>query len=124
MKLLYLLSSFVVLLFAGLSAHVGETLILLLFGYVGILTHYIKKWSEKVEKEEIFSLKKSAPSIVLSLITTTVLIILREEIQSLFVFTRFGSFIVGYFGNSWFFGFIEKKMYSINTPSNDIENEN
>jgi hypothetical protein len=105
-------------LFAGLSPFVSETLILLAFGYVGILTHYVKKWTEKVEKEEVFSIKKSMPSAILSFITTTVLIILRNEIESLFVFTRFGSFIVGYFGNSWFFGFIEKKMYNINPTEN------
>jgi len=122
---LYLFSSFLFLLFAGLSPGLSETIILLCFGYVGILTHYVKKWSEKVEKEEIFNLKKTRPSIILSLITTTVLIILREEIVNLFVFTRFGSFIVGYFGNSWFFGFIEKKMYAINSPQiNENETEN
>ena len=117
----YLSVVFGALLFAGFSPYVSETAILLLFGYIGICTHYIKKWSEKVENDEIFNLKKTIPSAILSFITTTVLILLRNEIQSLFVFTRFGSFIVGYFGNSWFFGFIEKKMFNnINSNENEI----
>jgi tetrahydromethanopterin S-methyltransferase subunit E len=119
--MIYLFSGFGFFLFAGISAHVGETLILMSFGYVGILTHYIKKWSEKVEKDETMNVRKTIPSIILSVITTTVLIILRAEIESLFVFTRFGSFIVGYFGNSWFFGFIEKKMYNINPQIDEKE---
>lgn len=111
-KILYIFFGSVLLLF-GLSLEVSETAILLLFGYVGILTHYVKKWSEKVEKDEVFNLKKTIPSILLSLLTTSVLIVLRSEIINLFVFTKFGSFIVGYFGNSWFFSFIEKKMSGI-----------
>lgn len=121
-KSIYLLITFGAFLFLGLSAHVSETLILLLFGYTGILTHYIKKWSEKVEREEIFHFKKSVPSIILSIITTTVVIIQREEIKSLFVVTRFSGFIIGYFGNSWFFGFIEKKMYNLNPPIDENKN--
>lgn len=118
-SLLYL---FTLAMIAGFSKDTNETFVLIGFGYVGILTHYIKKWSEKVEKDETFLLKKSFPSIILSIITTTVLIVLRAEIVNLFVFTKFGSFVVGYFGNSWFFGLIEKKMYSINPNTNEDEN--
>lgn len=109
-----------IFLILGLSPEVATTLILLCFGYAGILTHYVKKWANAVEKDEPFSLKKTTPSIILSFITTTVLIILRADIENFFVFTKFGSFIVGYFGSSWFFEFVEKKM----NYKNENENEN
>jgi hypothetical protein len=110
-----------VLLLFGLSPEMAESLALLIFGYLGIITHYIRKWADKVERDEVFSIKKSIPSMILSTITTTVLIILRDEIASLYVFTKFSSFIVGYFGNSWFFGFIERKM-NYQTPTNEQGN--
>lgn len=109
------------LLFAGLSPEVTQVAVFLAFGYAGIISHYIKKWSEKVEREEEFHLKKCIPSIILSFITTSVLIILRKEIENLYVITKFSSFIVGYFGNSWFFGLIERKMSNINPPNNENE---
>jgi hypothetical protein len=117
-----LLLSVAIFVVAGFSLHTNETFVLLCFGYVGILTHYIKKWSEKTEKSEGFELKKFVPSIILSFITTTVLVFIRSEIVSLFVFTKFGSFIVGFCGNSWFFGLIEKKISTINPNITNDEN--
>jgi hypothetical protein len=107
-----------VFLFFGLSPQMSETVALLVFGYVGVITHYVRKWADKVERDELFIMKKSAPSIILSVITTTVLIILRSELAALYVFTKFSSFVVGYFGSSWFFGFIERKM-NIQPPTNE-----
>jgi hypothetical protein len=109
----------VIFLFAGLSPENSETALLMLIGYFGIVTHYVKKWSEKVEREEEFKIKKSVPSIILSFITTSILIILRSELESFIVFTKFVAFMVGYFGNSWFFGFIENKFQNLNPPKNE-----
>lgn len=110
-----------ILLIAGLSPEVADTAVFMIFGYAGIASHYIKKWGEKVEKDEEFHLKKCIPSIVLSFITTSVLVILRKEIESLYVITKFSSFVAGYFGNSWFFGIIEKKISNNNPPYNENE---
>lgn len=109
----------VIFLFIGLDVEAAETVVLLGFGYVGILTHYLKKWSEKAEQEEPFYIRRFIPSIILSIITTSVLIVLRKELESLYVFTKFSSFVVGYFGNSWFFGFIEQKISNIKPVQNE-----
>lgn len=111
------------LVFTGLCSGVNETFIYLVFAYAGIATHYLKKWSEKVEKGEEYNLKKSVPSIILTFITTTVLVLIRAEIVNLFVFTKGSAFIVGYCGHSWFFGLIDKKIYSIN-PNIKPDEEN
>lgn len=110
-SLLFFITLFLI---AGLSQHNSETLVLLCFGYIGILTHYVKKWSEKLDKNEDFNLRKAIPSIILSLIATTVLVFIRAEIVNLFVFTKGSSFLVGYCGNSWLFGLIDQKIHYTN----------
>lgn len=100
----------------------NETFIFLLLGYAGVASHYVKKWAEKTEREEDFKLKKSIPSILLSVITTSVLIILRKDISGFIVLTPFTAFVLGYFGNSWFFGYIENRFN--NQIKNNVQNEN
>src|SRR5690242_7476481 len=99
------------MLFAGLSVFVGsETIMYLALGYAGVISHYVKKWADKTENEEAFKIKKSLPSILLSFITTSVLVILRKDISGFIVLTPFTAFMLGYFGNSWFFGYIENRF--------------
>lgn len=82
---------------------------LLLLGQAGVFIHYFKAWVEANKKEENYNLRKAVPSAALSSIVTAVLVYLKDDIADLYVVTPLGAVILGYFGNSAFFSFIETK---------------
>lgn len=93
------------------SIPLNDTWIFLIFGYVGILTHYIKKWSDNKGKPITrTTIWMKLPGFILSMITTTLIISLREEASKLFVCTKLGAFFVGFLGNSWFFSMFTKRI--------------
>ena len=87
----------------------NATLELELLGMLGVLIHYIKQWVATQNMGKQYNLKKFIPTIVLSSITTAVLIYLREDIENLYPITRFSAVVLGYFGNSVFFSFMDAR---------------
>jgi membrane-bound metal-dependent hydrolase YbcI (DUF457 family) len=82
---------------------------LLVLGMIGVALHYFKDWvlANKVGKQ--YDIKKAIPMAALSAITTGLLIYLKEDIADLYVVTKFGAVVLGYFGNSVFFSFLDVK---------------
>jgi len=83
---------------------------LYLLGLAGVAIHYLKDWVNHNKKGLKYGLSKFLPTILLSIITTMLLIYLKEDIASLYVITPFGAVILGYIGNSIFFSFVDAKM--------------
>lgn len=90
---------------------------LYLLGLVGIMIHYLKDYEECKKAGKKYSLTQLLPTIVLSVITTMVLIFLRKDIENLYVITSFSAVVLGYFGNSVFFSFVNAKKPTT-PPSN------
>lgn len=80
-----------------------------LLGLLGLMIHYLKDWEENQKQGKKYGLSKLLPTILLSAITTSVLIYLKEDIKELYVVTKFGAIILGYLGNSVFFSFVTAK---------------
>ena len=82
---------------------------LYLLGLAGVFIHYFKDWVTHNSKGLAYGWQKSIPTAALSIVTTCVLIYLRDDISDLFVITPFSALVLGYFGNSVFFSFVEAK---------------
>lgn len=82
---------------------------LYLLGLLGIVIHYLKDFETHRKQGKKYSLPSLLPTILLSIITTGTLIYLKDAIAELYVITPFAAVILGYFGNSVFFSFINAK---------------
>lgn len=78
-------------------------------GLVGLFIHAVKDYVDHSNQGKEYPLKKSIPAYILSLLTTSVLIYLKDDIASLYVVTPFSALALGYLGNSVFFSFIKAK---------------
>lgn len=87
---------------------------LLLLGVVGVFIHYFKEWVIANNQGKAYDLKRALPMAGLSLLTTLVLIYLKEDIEALYPITKFNAVILGYLGNSVFFSFIDTKKPKAN----------
>lgn len=76
---------------------------------LGTVIHYLKDFEQHKRLGQKYSLGSLIPTIILSVITTQVLIYLRGDIADLYVITPFSALILGYFGNSVFFSFVDAK---------------
>lgn len=93
---------------------------LYVLGVVGLFLHYMKSWTEAQKKGNDFSLIKVMPMALLSLVTTALVIYLREDLKEFYPITRVSAVIMGYFGNSVFFSFLNSKKPKIATDEKDI----
>lgn len=91
---------------------------LYLLGFAGVLIHYLKDWVDHNNKGLKYGFSKVIPMALLSVITTMLLIYLRDDIKDLYVITSFSAVALGYIGNSVFFSFIDAKK-----PTNKVLNE-
>lgn len=82
---------------------------LYLLGLAGISIHYLKDWVAHDRLGKKYGLRKMLPTMLLSIVTTVLLIYLREDIEDLYVITPFSAVILGYTGNSIFFSFVSAK---------------
>jgi len=93
---------------------------LYLLGLLGIVIHYLKDYEIHRKEGKKYSLPSLLPTILLSIITTGTLIYLKDAIAELYVITPFAAVVLGYFGNSVFFSFINAK----NPLSSKLDNGN
>ncbi|CAB4140410.1 hypothetical protein UFOVP402_29 [uncultured Caudovirales phage] len=91
----------------------NEEIYLIALGLAGTAVHYLKEWAKANKAGKEYELKRSIPTIILSVITTTLLIHLRADIEPLYVVTPFAAVILGYIGNSIFFSFVDAKKPKI-----------
>lgn len=82
-------------------------------GLVGLVLHYLKSWSDAKKKEQEFSLNKVMPMAILSLFTTMLVVYLRDDLKEFYPITRVSAVVLGYFGNSVFFSFLNSKKPKI-----------
>lgn len=80
-----------------------------LLGFAGCLIHYFKAWVNANQNGEKYDLKKALPMAALSVITTAVLIHIKDDITYIYPITRFSALVLGYFGNSVFFSLMNTK---------------
>lgn len=79
---------------------------LLLLSYAGILVHYLLKLQEAAKKRvltELFnkqSLIYEGISTLVSVVASTIIVYVREDIANIFVVTPVGAVIAGYAGQS------------------------
>lgn len=86
---------------------------LMALGQIGVLLHYFKDWVLANQDNKEYNFKKAIPVAVLSSITTGLLVYLKEDINDIYVITKFGAVILGYMGNSLFFSFVNVKKPKI-----------
>ena len=82
-------------------------------GIVGLFLHYFKTWADTQKKGGEFSVIKVMPMALLSLITTLLVIYLRDDLKEFYPITRVSAVVLGYFGNSVFFSFLNRKKPKI-----------
>lgn len=88
---------------------------LLLLGQVGVLLHYLKEWVVADKQGKSYNLRKSLPMMILSSLTTGLLVYLKDDINNIYVVTKFGAVVLGYAGNSAFFSFVDVRKPKIGT---------
>jgi len=82
---------------------------LYLLTLVGLFMHHAKKYVEHYNDGKKYKIKGLVPTIILSIVTSLIIVYLREDIGSLYPITPFSALVIGYFGNSIFFSFIKAK---------------
>lgn len=82
-------------------------------GFAGVAIHYLKDWVKANNAGKTYDLKKSLPTAILSVITTLILVYLREDIKPIFVVTPLSAVMIGYTGNSLFFSIVDSKKPKI-----------
>ena len=82
---------------------------LYILALAGVVVHYLKDYAGHHAKGLVYGWNKVLPTVVLSIITSVILVYLKDDIASLYVLTPASSFVAGYFGNSILFSFIEAK---------------
>lgn len=92
---------------------------LLLLGQAGVLLHYGKEYVVSNNQGKKYDLKKALPMAILSSLTTMLLIYLKDDINDLYVVTKFGAVVLGYVGNSTFFSFVDVRK----PKTGDITNQ-
>lgn len=92
---------------------------LMVLGMIGVALHYFKDWVLANKAGKQYDVKKAIPMAALSTITTGLLIYLKDDIADLYVVTKFGAVILGYFGNSVFFSFLDVKKPKGAVEQND-----
>lgn len=75
----------------------------------GVAVHYLKDWVAHKKRNVSYGLSKELPVILLSILTSVLLVYVREDISTIYVITPVGAIIVGYAGNSIFFSLINAK---------------
>lgn len=100
---------------------------LLLLSYSGILVHYLLKLQEAAKKRvltELFnkqSLIYEGISTLVSVVASTIIVYVREDIANIFVVTPVGAVIAGYAGQSILNKILGAKMpQQIATVESDI----
>jgi len=93
---------------------------LMLLGITGVFLHYFKEWANANKRGELYNLSKALPMAALSSITTLLLVYLKDDIADLYPVTRFSAVILGYFGNSVFFSFVDTKKPNVSKGPDDI----
>ena len=91
---------------------------LYLLGLAGVAIHYLKDWHDVNKKGLKYGFAKSLPTIALSIITTMLLVYLKDDIADLYVITKFSAVVLGYVGNSLFFSFVDAKKPVIKDDAN------
>ncbi len=69
---------------------------LYLLGLAGILVHYLTRWKEIQDKQEKVTLISELPGFLIALITTFVLILVKDDYATVFAVTKLGAFMLGY----------------------------
>lgn len=80
-----------------------------ILGLIGVLMHYLKLWKNAKDESKKFQLKTHYPSVLLSIMTTLILIFLKDDIEDIYVVTKFGAIALGFGGNAFFFDLIDTK---------------
>lgn len=98
-----------------------ETLELLLLALAGNALHYVSSWKSLVEQNRIkeFNVINEVPGFILSILTSIIMVYVREDIKAFFVVTPFGAVMLGYFGQSLF-----KKLIDAKSPIKEPKNDN
>lgn len=92
---------------------------LYLLGLFGLLLHYMKSWADAQKKGTEFNIVKVMPMALLSLMTTVLVVYLRDDLKEFYPITRVSAVVLGYFGNSVFFSFLNSKKPKISTDDKD-----
>lgn len=80
----------------------------------------MKSWADAQKKGSEFNIVKVMPMALLSLMTTILVIYLREDLKEFYPITRISAVVLGYFGNSVFFSFLNSKKPKIANDEKDI----
>jgi hypothetical protein len=89
---------------------------LYILGLLGVLVHYLKDWTIHQNKGLKYGWEKAVPTFILSVVTTAILVYLRDSIKDLYVITPFSALVIGYMGNSIFFSFVDAKKPVTDKP--------
>jgi hypothetical protein len=87
----------------------NQEIYLIFLSLLGLTIHQLKSYENARKNDSTYDLKKSIPTIILSAVTSSLLVHLRNDIGDLFVITPFSAVVLGYFGNSVFFSFVDAK---------------
>lgn len=86
-------------------------------GLTGLILHYLKSWADAQKTGKEFSVIKVMPMAVLSVITTFLVIYLRDDLKEFYPITRVSAVVLGYAGNSVFFSFLNSKKPKVQKES-------
>lgn len=82
-------------------------------GLAGLVIHALKDWVAHNKEGRAYPIAKSFPAYLLSAVTTSIIIYLKDDIANIYVITPFSAVVLGYLGNSVFFSFIKAKSKGI-----------
>lgn len=102
------------------------TITLILLGIFGILMHQLKKYSEKdikqyrrtlttddIKLDKISKRNKAIISTVFNVLGVVAIVILREDIESIYPITNLTIFVTGWWGDSLFMGLMKRGKPSV-----------
>ena len=77
---------------------------LLLLAYAGIVAHYLTRFKEIVDSNRPFKLNPLSEILggLLTVLTTTILVYVKDDIATIYVVTPVGAALLGYAGQSVF----------------------
>ena len=90
-----------------------ETINLIVLGLAGILLHYLSRWKELADKKQNLNLSSEIPGILISIITTIVLILTRDDYKTYFQVTSIGAAVLGYCSQSVWTKLVTMKLGSV-----------
>jgi hypothetical protein len=82
---------------------------LYLLGAAGAVLHYGKKYETDRIRGQKQKLIKRLPTLILSLLTTSLLVYIRDDFNDIYPMTKATAIALGYVGNSAFFTFLTTK---------------